>query len=323
MEIVGYDAPEQKDAGGASASAFMSGSKIFSLAGTAEQKQLRQTQGLTPAIEKRRGDLDEALVPTLKPVPAKDINVMNKQITLASASIVKIIEAKESILYVLTEMLPVFSRPDYKVGQNQTQDYLTKEGGWIIAYFISGASFSYFFPGADNIALVKKVFLPIFSTVNYAVRHGYYHWKQEYIADSCVANVMVDTVFGGVGNFPIYLMTGNFYAILYGAVQGGAIGVFSCIPTKPAESWSNNIANVISLGGLFYFSKSLSFNEFGEKLTSIMKISAALPAVTMVHKFMNYALSYINEMAWSSEIQFEEKTDLLGDINNDKFPQDL
>ena len=227
----------------------------------------------------------------------------NTQVAATGACVMKIIEVKESIGYLFTEMIPIFDK-------SQTQDkesFIEKEGLWIAIHFAGGVAFSWGLPGAKTIGTASKVIAPISATSSYTLRHYYHEEFKEHFPGYTLA---LDTGFAVVTGLPVAYMTGNYGILLENAAQGAAISALSHLP--PAEvSWAGWFTG--NLAALAVACKKASDvmpadHNFGSSIVTINKIASMLTAVTLVHKLTSQLTDQIIDALGS--IAFDNNDEL-------------
>ena len=215
----------------------------------------------------------------------------NVMVAGTGAAVMKLIEVKESITYLFTEIIPILDKPS--VNKLDKPGFVESEGLWSAAHFASGLAFSFAMPEGEAIGIIAKVMAPITGTSSYVLRH-YYHseLKQDIfgseVANSCLYNIAMDAGFGALTSVPIAAMTGNPLLVIYSASQGAAIASLSCFASGNGQDHSllsTAAANLAAAATIYKFwpFEGLSSN-FGSIMFAINKAANMLTGVILIHK---------------------------------------
>ncbi len=211
----------------------------------------------------------------------------NSLVAGSGAGLMKLIEVKESIFYIFTDIIPLIN----KSNSAEKNSFVEKEGLWSVAHLAGGIAFSYSLPGGETLSAMSKILAPLSGTSSYVLRH-YWHSeiKQNLIgkeaASSCAYNIVMDGVFGALTAIPVSIITANPSLILYGAGQGGFMAATSCFNSGEEKSWTIYIAGNIAAAATLYNSFSIAGvgANFGGLMIGINKLATAVTKIALVHK---------------------------------------
>ena len=200
----------------------------------------------------------------------------------------KLIEVKESISYILSDIIPVLDK-----ATGTGLGFMEKECFWIAAHFAGGVAFSFALPDSEAISIGAKLLAPVSATSSYTLRH-YFHseFKQNFgsdLANSCLFNVAMDAGFGVLTNLPLSIITGNPLPAVYGAGQGAALSALSCLNTNNGEHsiLSYVAANIATAAATYQGWSFLGLsNGFDNVIIFINKAAHMITGVALIHKMV-------------------------------------
>ncbi len=222
----------------------------------------------------------------------------NTLVSDTGATVMKLIEVKESISYIFTDIIPIFDK-------EKTIDkisFVEKEGFWTAAHFVCGIAFSFAVPGVDALSTASKLLAPISATSLYVLRH-YYHseLKQNLLgqeaANSCLFNIAMDAGFGALTSLPIAFMTGSPILMLYGAGQSAIIAATSCLSSDRESTWTGyNAGNIVAAAALYNgFSSAGLTTNFAGIMLAVNKLATTLTTITLAHKVASKIIGQIED----------------------------
>ena len=214
--------------------------------------------------------------------------VFNKMGALSAfgGAMMKIVETKEAIFYILTEIIPWLDK-DRQASENSS--FIETQGPWIAAHLAGGLVFATAFSSKAGVPVIA----PIFSTAAYTLKYAYHAAKLQLLGEYegvgfGLVKVVADALWGGLIALPIALLTGNPLGIVYGALQGALIGGLSCYGhSSPSYDESTLLANTAVVGGLSYAYLqgmiSLSASSYSNVMLSLTKVSNIILATAFLH----------------------------------------
>lgn len=212
----------------------------------------------------------------------------NALVSISGAGVMKVIEVKESITYLFTEIIPIFDKPP----SQEEDSFLSKEGVWISIHLAGGIAFSWGLPGAENIGMASRVLAPISATSSYALRH-YYH--EEFKQQCPGYTLALDTVFTVLTSLPVAYMTGNYGILVQSAGHGAAINLLSQFSSNEV-SWNGWFAG--NLAALAIACKKAADimpaeHNFGGAIITINKIASMIAGVTLAYKLVSQVAEHV------------------------------
>jgi hypothetical protein len=273
-----------------------------------------------------------------------------QMVSLTGGTIMKLVETKEAIKYIFTEIIPILSTGSNntthaeasKDSSNKQNSFLDQEGMWIGLHLLGGLSFTLAHPGS-SLSISNKLILPVTSTSAYVARH-YYHieLKQQLfgeglLAGSCVVNMVSDTAFGVVMALPFAVTTANPLPLAYGAAQGAAMSSVNCLATNTEASdysWISSIAaNTAAVAAVAYTTVyrqgavPIGMSRFESAILDLNKLASMLPIVTLLHKLVKAAtdgaLDYLYTSPTDDANQPEETVGTTGETNQNNHHEEL
>jgi hypothetical protein len=221
-------------------------------------------------------------------VPISESFNYKSLIAPTGASVMKLVESKESLIYIFTRIIPLFDEENILL-RNLSNSY---EGYFVALHLAGGVAFSFAVELEEDMGVFNKLILPVIASSTYSLQKYYSLEFKSQLADdkhliSQLTSLLTDFCFYSILNIPVSYFQSDYSFITNGLWQTSAHFVVDKM-NNHVPSWQSNIAANIVL--YLWFSSQVKtlinteVNDAKQVLSSIYFLSGLLPKIVVLHQ---------------------------------------